>query len=284
LNEFCGQKRRRRKEDKVKKHQLLLGSLVIISIVSVHLTSVSAQGPETQLAMLLDGSGSMLPSEFNSMLTGLAEAIENPNCVPQDGSVELTVIQFGSSTRTEVPPTVIDATNASSIAAAIRGITKTGGGTPMASAIALAIAEITGSPSFGTAARQVINLSTDGAPNSPSDTETARNDAIAAGIDEIDVEAVGYFPAVEWLRDRIVYPQPGTIHGPGYAGWPPPAPGWVRLVDDFDAYAATICGKFGVILQTPAVPEASTLILLGSAASGLAGYIALQLRARRRKQ
>lgn len=33
----------------------------------------------------------------------------------------------------------------------------------------------------------------------------------------------------------------------------------------------------------PVVPEASTLILLGSAASGLVGYAGLQLRARRRK-
>lgn len=33
----------------------------------------------------------------------------------------------------------------------------------------------------------------------------------------------------------------------------------------------------------PAVPEASTLLLLGSAATGLAGYIGLQIRARRRK-
>jgi len=267
----------------VKKHQLLLGSLVILSIVTVHLTSVSAQGPKTQLAMLLDGSSSIMSDDFTIMLTGLADAIENPDCVPQDGSVELTVIQFGSYTRTEVPPTMIDATNASSIAATVRGITKMGGTTPMSGAIALATAEITGSPNFGTAAKQVINLSTDGAPNSKSDTEMARNDAIAAGIDEIDVEAVGYFPAVEWLRDRIVHPQPGTIHGPGYAHWPPTAPGWVRLVEDFDAYAATICGKFGVILQPSAIPEASTLILLGSAASGLAGYIGLQLRARRRK-
>jgi fimbrial isopeptide formation D2 family protein len=33
----------------------------------------------------------------------------------------------------------------------------------------------------------------------------------------------------------------------------------------------------------PVVPEASTLVLLGSAATGLAGYVSLQLRARRRR-
>ncbi len=31
----------------------------------------------------------------------------------------------------------------------------------------------------------------------------------------------------------------------------------------------------------PVVPEASTLLMLGSAASGLAGYVGLQIRARR---
>jgi uncharacterized repeat protein (TIGR01451 family) len=34
----------------------------------------------------------------------------------------------------------------------------------------------------------------------------------------------------------------------------------------------------------PVVPEASTLILLGSAAAGLAGYVGLQIRARRRNR
>lgn len=34
----------------------------------------------------------------------------------------------------------------------------------------------------------------------------------------------------------------------------------------------------------PVIPEASTLLLLGSAASGMAGYVGLQIRARRRKE
>jgi uncharacterized repeat protein (TIGR01451 family) len=34
----------------------------------------------------------------------------------------------------------------------------------------------------------------------------------------------------------------------------------------------------------PVIPEASTLLLLGSAASGMAGYVGLQIRTRRRKE
>ena len=35
-------------------------------------------------------------------------------------------------------------------------------------------------------------------------------------------------------------------------------------------------------VQVPVVPEASTLLLLGGSATGLAAYVALQIRARRR--
>lgn len=39
-----------------------------------------------------------------------------------------------------------------------------------------------------------------------------------------------------------------------------------------------------IIEEVPIIPEASTLILLGGAATGLAGYVGLQIRARRRKE
>jgi hypothetical protein len=55
----------------------------------------------------------------------------------------------------------------------------------------------------------------------------ARNNAIAAGITEISAEGIGDIPAVDvnWLRDSIVYPAPGTIA-------PPWTSGWVYLGDD----------------------------------------------------
>lgn len=49
----------------------------------------------TQLAMVLDGSGSISSSDWNLMKEGLKQAIRNENVFPYDGSVELTVIQFG---------------------------------------------------------------------------------------------------------------------------------------------------------------------------------------------
>jgi len=49
----------------------------------------------TQLAMILDGSGSISPEDWDLLRTGLANAVENPDVFPRDSSVELTVIQFG---------------------------------------------------------------------------------------------------------------------------------------------------------------------------------------------
>jgi hypothetical protein len=64
-----------------------------------------------------------------------------------------------------------------------------------------------------------------------------------------------------------------------------PSSGAVECTVEFKAGDATIgIQEIQVNVFGPsAIPEASTLILLGSAVSGLAGYIGLQLRARRRK-
>jgi uncharacterized protein YegL len=304
-------------ENNMKKLRLILLLVAILSLTTLHLGSVGAQGPTIQLAMLLDGSTSIASADFSTMLNGLASAVENSACVPQDGSLELTVIQFSSSAQVEVDPTVITAANADAVAASIRAISQMGGLTYMDLAIDAAVSAVTGSANFPTASKQVFNLSTDGQPTDQGLAITAQQNAIAAGIDEIDAEGVGdvFLPAgavvtteggspaaleqspAEWMRDNLVYPQPGTIYGPGYETWPPTAPGWVRLVANFDEYATTICEKFEVVVEPteeptaeptpepppPVIPEASTIVLLAGAASGLAGYVGLQYRARRRK-
>ena len=49
---------------------------------------------------------------------------------------------------------------------------------------------------------------------------------------------------------------------------------------DFEGWEA---GCLWTNTPPPFVPEASTLVLLGSAATTLAGYVGLQIRARRRR-
>jgi hypothetical protein len=102
------------------------------------------------------------------------------------------------------------------------------------------------------------------------------------------------------LNDRLIPAQnPGSTEGGTYSFLDTtPAPGqrYYYWLEDIDTVGSvTLHGPAEVVIQAappaspgqqeppPVVPEASTLLLLGSAATGLAGYVGLQIRARRRK-
>ena len=101
------------------------------------------------------------------------------------------------------------------------------------------------------------------------------------------------------LNDRLIPAQnPGSTEGSTYDFLDTtPAAGqrYYYWLEDIDRVGSvTLHGPAEVVTQAaaevpgqqeppPVVPEASTLLLLGSAATGLAGYVGLQIRARRRK-
>jgi hypothetical protein len=103
------------------------------------------------------------------------------------------------------------------------------------------------------------------------------------------------------LNDRLIPAQmPGSTEGATYDFLDTtPAPGqrYYYWLEDIDTVGSvTLHGPAEVQTQAaepptvpgqqeppPVVPEASTLLLLGSAATGLASYVGLQIRARRRK-
>jgi len=182
--------------------------------------------PDIQLAVLLDGSSSMDDDEWNTEINGLYDAILDPDCIPHC-CVELTVIQFAGDlpydARTEIGPIVITDSNRNSIAADVLNITHFGGITPIEAGIDLAVGELTNSEWFTYASNQIINLSSDiGYYVVDYDaTEIARNNAIAAGIDEISAEGIGDIISsdISWLQNYIVWPQPGSIAPPFTAGW-----------------------------------------------------------------
>ncbi|MGD9116291.1 MAG: PKD domain-containing protein [Dehalococcoidia bacterium] len=236
-------------------------------------------GVEIQLAMILDGSTSITSGNWSIMINGLAAAVNEGSCVPHDGTVELTVIQFGgmsdASAVLEVGPVVITAANAGTVASQIQGITQMTGYTPLACGLNLAADTLAGSPCFSTSLKQAINVVTDGIPNRccnsgsyvenacPNCSTDGCDDANASAVaarnyllstlgmttdqDEIDAEFIGESNGEsEWLRDSIVWPTPGTLHPP--ESWPPASSGWVRVVDDASEFAATICEKFQVVI------------------------------------
>jgi len=209
--------------------------------------------------MVLDGSGSIHPDEWVIILDGLANGITNN--LPHDGTVELSVVQFGYDApyaHFEITPTVITSANYASVATDVQGITQSKGMTPMAHGLALGWATIKGSANFGTANKQIINLATDGVPNIRNDAATtdldgdgdvdAYDDVIASvntaeteGLDELDMEGIDITTSVrDWFRDYVVRPQPGNIA-------PPFVPGWIRVVADATEFAETVGEKFEAI-------------------------------------
>lgn len=199
--------------------------------------------PNVRLCLAIDGSGSIGTSEFDLMRNGLANAIADSSVVPQSGAVEISAVEFSSSSTTRVTPTVIDSqATANSIADALRTMPKSNGGTNLASAVDLCASLIAGGTC--TSSRRVINVVTDGVPDSQPAAVASRNAAVSAGIDEINAEAVDApQTAIDFLRDQFVYPQPGYI-APPFTN-----PGFVIITNTFEDFEQAVRGKIGQIVK-----------------------------------
>ncbi len=280
----------------------------LVSAVLLAVPAYSQTNEVTELAFLVDGSGSISGADFSIMLNGIANAVSNPSCVPHDGGLELTVIQFASNAQLEVAPTRITSqADADRVAALVRGMGKLGSSTNYADAFNLAANTLR-----FVGSRQVINITTDGGPNEPSASAhiAAVQNAINRGIDEIDAEGIALSTAqqsasggidafnadpITVLRDQVVHPQPGLLSPP--ASWPPSKGGWVRLVSNAQEFANSVCQKFQIVLDpdqgsggtvpptaTPGlaapvnVPEPVTIMLFGSGLAALAGVAARRRR------
>ena len=249
------------------------GESVSLTITAIVKATV-IQEP-TQFVMILDGSTSISSSDWNLMRTGLANSIKDPNVFPNDGSVELTVIQFGQKdqrsgtqyARIELGPIIVTKNNYISIGNTIQNLPQLRGYTPMSCGIYLAADSIIKSQFLNSSDRQVICLVTDGQPNCSCDpkTYTGRfvNDHQVTGRisaeqgrnylintlnltpnqDEFDCIAVGNETNTLWLKNKIVWPEPGN-----YA--PPYNPGWVCNVSNWQDFSETINDMFRVIFSS----------------------------------
>jgi RHS repeat-associated protein len=151
--------------------------------------SGSASGLKTDIAFVMDESGSIGSSDFQLQLEGFAAAVENPLIIPANGSVSVTVVTFSDNAQIVIPLTLVDtAQTAQSLATRIRAISQRSGSTAMETGLDSAVAAIgAGTPG----ARQVICLSTDGDPDSPSAALQAADNAVASGIDRLDAIGIG---------------------------------------------------------------------------------------------
>ncbi|MEM8960297.1 MAG: Calx-beta domain-containing protein [Acidobacteriota bacterium] len=188
------------------------------------------------LALCMDGSGSISGSEFTLQLNGTAAAVEDPTVVPHNGTVRISVLQFNSNTRFEIEPIVIDRNNAAAVAQRIRSIGKLNGGTAIHSCVSAAAPILTQATPFS--AKQIIDVSTDGRSDR-NQAYAAANSALAQGVDVIN--AIGVGSGIDLtLLNNMVRPQP--------QGGPE---GFVITVGNFGQYADAIAQK----IQREANPD-----------------------------
>jgi hypothetical protein len=260
----------------MKKKIGVIAALLVIVALAVPLASAPAVSAtvavQIQVAMVLDGSTSINSTEWNIMVTGVATALNDSQCVPRDGSVEFSVIQFSTNARLEIGPVVITDANVAAVANNITHITQLTGSTCISCGLCLAADTLYNSPHFSPSIKQAINVVTDGDPNecscsgnscgssgSSCNLASAQASAVCARTylltklgmtseqDEIDVEGIGITDANrDWLKNNIIFPATGYSNPPG--SWPPPGPGWVRVFGTFQEFVPGLCEKFHLVI------------------------------------
>lgn len=248
----------------------------------------------TQLGLIIDVSGSISSSEFNTLRAGAASGV---SLLHTDGSVEITVIKFSSTAAVVVAPTVINsAGDLSTIVSTISSMNQSGVGNLTDYKAAFNLMQSTMDFS-NTSNKQYINMLTDGNPTdggtgSQSDPSheavgiTARDALITAGADLISFEAIGLTvggSAWNYLLNDLAYPEPGVVAPPFPA---PGSNGFVTFVSDFTKVSDALQHKFAALeigdppppVGTTATPEPVT------AATGAIGAGLIVVFASRRRR
>jgi uncharacterized repeat protein (TIGR01451 family) len=260
-------------------NDLIKGESYVLDITS----TVEERGSyePTQLVMLLDGSGSIAATDWTLQVEGLAAAISNENTFPHDGSVELTVIQFGGGNwdppspglaKVEIGPVKVNESNNYSLAESIRNLIQLNAMTPTACGIYKGADTVFNSLNFSADIRQIIMMVTDGNPTQGCDcdgdyqaddfssgnykgsAEIAKDYLINAlqmtdDQDEFNSIAVGQSAShATWLKESIVWPDPGYFAPPFRIETP--KRGWVRNVTTWQEFADSINESFGIIFNS----------------------------------
>lgn len=223
-------------------------AVVMSAILLLGGLGAAAHAADTELVLVMDGSGSISSSNWTTMLNGYASAIGDASIVPQDGSVSVGVVQFGTSARTEIAMTAVTAITAPTLAATIAGLGQMRSMTDISEGITLG--ETLLSDVF--TGRRVIDVSTDGVHNQPGLTplEAAMAAVDGGSADVLNVIGIGSASSYDFN------------YGPG---------SFNVYVSDFAGFSAAVADKITREIG-PTIPAPGAL-LLGSLGVGLVRFM-----------
>jgi len=239
------------------------GIVFALFSLSAHAIPVSLE-----LALLVDVSGSVDNTEYNLQKTGYVNAFQDAGIQSSiaglTNGIAVSYIEWSTSSSQAklVDWThITDASSANAFANAISGTSRSSNGlTGVGAAINFGTNEVLNNNFEGT--RTVLDVSGDGSNNSGVAAATARNAALAAGIDTINGLPIGSTSIYNYYRDNVI--------GGSNA--------FVIQAASFQDFQDAVVTKIGREINPNPVPLPATLPLLGI---GLAGLVAFRRKERR---
>jgi hypothetical protein len=156
--------------------------------------------PTTELALGIDGSGSISSDDFDLQIEAYRNVLTDPNVVPQDGSVAIGIWMFSTDVEPLYPTTVIDSSTSSisDLDDDLTGVTQPGNLTDIAGAISTAADDLLTNSIDST--NQIIDISTDGGQTSSlGDADVAASTAVSDGIEQVNCLGIGTFSDCDFI-------------------------------------------------------------------------------------
>lgn len=239
-------------------------ALGVVSAGVLAIAPLASQAATIQLGFILDRSGSIGQTNWNTIVGGLSTAIGTLIPVGGTDTYEISVVSFAGSASADVSRVLVNsAATRSALATTIAGLTSvfTGGSTCFN--CGFDTMRTTLAPTLGSAAFSYVNFATDGVPNDNAAGISSRDAMIAAGVDNISIEGIGSGVNAASLQGSYCYPQPCDTASP----YNFPSQGFYIAVPDANAYVAAIQNKIRVV--TGQTPEPGTLALAGLALAAI---------------